>query len=89
MKRFALRIKFEEASETQSYPTNLLSRDQKDFMAGLLNALLGSSDTDIGAGVVRSWNSNLGGRLQFQLLQLLAVFTDDKAMVLLRDGDRG
>lgn len=58
-------------------------------MASLLDALFCSGDTDVGAGVVGSWNSNLGGSLQLQLLQLLAVFTDDEPMVLLGDGDCG
>ena len=57
-------------------------------MASLLDALLSTGDADVGAGVVRTWNSNLGGGLQLQLLQLLAVLTDDKTMVLLGDGDR-
>lgn len=57
-------------------------------MASLLDALLGASDADVGAGVVRTRNSNLGGGLQLQLLQLLTVFTNDKTMVLLGDGNR-
>lgn len=57
-------------------------------MASLLDALLGAGDADVGAGVVRTWNSDLGGGLQLQLLQLLPVLTDNKAMVLLGDGDR-
>lgn len=56
-------------------------------MASLLDALLGASDADVGAGVVGTWNSDLGGGLQLQLLQLLAVLTDDETMVLLGDGD--
>lgn len=58
-------------------------------MASLLDALLGASDADVGAGVVGTWNSNLGGGLQLQLLQLLAVLTDNKTVVLLGDGNRG
>lgn len=58
-------------------------------MASLLDALLGAGDADVGAGVVGAWNSDLGGGLQLQLLQLLAVLADDKAVVLLGDGDRG
>lgn len=54
-------------------------------MLGLLQALLGSRDLDLVAGVVRSRDLDLGGRLQLQLLQLLPVLTDDKAMVLLGD----
>lgn len=63
----------------------LLSRDQKDLVLGLLQALLGSRDLDLVAGVVRSWDLDLGGRLQLQLLELLPVLTDDKTMVLLGD----
>lgn len=57
-------------------------------MAGLLDALLGAGDADVGARVVGTWNSDLGGSLQLQLLQLLTVLADDEAMVLLGDGDR-
>lgn len=57
-------------------------------MASLLDALLGAGDADVGAGVVGSWNSDLGGGLQLQLLQLLTVLTDDKAVMLLGNGDR-
>lgn len=67
---------------------DLFSRDQKYLVASLLDALLGAGDADVGAGVVGTWNSDLGGSLQLQFLQLLAVLTDDKAMVLLGDGDR-
>lgn len=56
-------------------------------MASLLNSLLGAGDANVGARVVRAWNSNLGGSLQLQLLQLLAVLPNDKSMVLLGDGD--
>lgn len=56
-------------------------------MASLLDALLGAGDADVGARIVRSWNSNLSGRLQLQLLQLLAILTDDKAVVLLGNGN--
>lgn len=69
--------------------TDLLSRDQKDFVASLLEALLGAGDADVGAGVVGSWNSDLGGGLQLQLLQLLTVLADDETVVLFGDGDRG
>lgn len=72
----------------ESAPTDLLSRDQQDLMASLLDALLGACDADAGARVLGSWNSDLGGGLQLKLLQLLAVLTDDKSMVLFRNGDR-
>lgn len=58
-------------------------------MASLLDALLCAGDADVGAGVVGTWNSNLGGGLKLQLLQFLAVLTNDKTVVLLGDGDRG
>lgn len=63
----------------------LLSRDQQDLMLSLLQALLGSRDLDLVAGVVRSWDLDLGGSLQLQLLELLPIFTDDKTVVLLGD----
>lgn len=90
------RLKFSSASDNLSgyvrKPTpaaHLLGRDQQDLMASLLDALLGAGDADVGAGVVGAWNSDLGGGLQLQLLQLLAVLADDEAVVLLGDGDRG
>lgn len=66
---------------------DLLSRDQKYFMASLLDAFLGAGDADVGAGVVGTWNSDFGGSLQLQLLQLLTVLPNNKTMVLLGDGD--
>lgn len=54
-------------------------------MLGLLQALLSSRDLDLVTGVVRSRDLDLGGRLQLQLLKLLPIFTDDKAMVLFGD----
>lgn len=66
---------------------DLFSRDEEDLVASLLNSLLGAGDADVGAGVVRTWNSDLRGRLQLQLLQLLTILADDKTVVLLRDGD--
>lgn len=65
---------------------NLLGGDEEDFVASLLDAFLGAGDADVGAGVVRPGDSDLGGGLQLQLLQLLSVLPDDKAVVLLRDG---
>lgn len=65
----------------------LLSRDQQDLVLGLLQALLGTRDLDLVTGVVRSWDLDLGGSLELELLKLLPVFTDDKAMVFLGDGD--
>lgn len=64
---------------------HLLSRDQKDLMLGLLQALLGSRDLDLVAGVIRSWDLDFGGSLQLQLLELFPIFTDDKTVVLLGD----
>lgn len=54
-------------------------------MLGLLQALLGSRDLDLVAGVVRSWDLDLSGRLQLQLLELLPILTNDEAMVFLGD----
>lgn len=57
-------------------------------MASLLDAFFGASDADVGARVVGTWNSDFGGGLQLQLLQLLAVLANNETMVLLRDGNR-
>lgn len=67
--------------------SHLFSRDEKYFMASLLNTLFGASDTNVSARVVGTWNSDLGSRLQLQLLQLLAILTNDKSMVFLGDGN--
>lgn len=72
-----------------SAEADLLGGDQKDFVASLLDALLCAGDADVGAGVVGPRNGDFGGRLQLQLLQLLTVFTDNKTVVLFRDGHRG
>lgn len=42
----------------------LLSRDQQDLMLRLLQALLGTRDLDLVAGVVRSWDLDFGGSLE-------------------------
>lgn len=68
---------------------DLLGGDQEDLVTSLLDALLGAGDADVGAGIVGSGDGDLGGGLQLQLLQLLTVLADDKAVVLLGDGDRG
>lgn len=65
---------------------DLLSGDQKDLVTSLLYALLGAGDADVGAGVVGPRDGDLGGGLQLQLLQLLAILANDKAVVLLGDG---
>ena len=56
-------------------------------MLGLLQALLGTRDLDLVAGVVRSWDLDFGGCLELELLQFLPIFADDKAVVLLGDSD--
>ena len=43
----------------------LLSGDQQDLMLRLLQALLGTRDLDLVAGVVRTWDLNFGGGLEF------------------------
>lgn len=55
-------------------------------MLGLLQAFLGSGDLDVVAGVVGSWDLDLGGSLQLKLLQLLPVLANDKAVMFLGDG---
>lgn len=56
-------------------------------MLRLFQALLGTRDLDLVAGVVRSWDLDFGGRLELQLLKLLPIFANDKTMVLLGDGN--
>ncbi len=63
----------------------LLSRDELDFMASFLNALLGAGDADIGVGIVRAGNGDLGGCFQLQLLQLLPVLSNHKSMMFFRN----
>lgn len=54
-------------------------------MLCLLQALLGTRDLDLVAGVVRSWDLDFGGSLELKLLKLLPIFTNDKTVVLLGD----
>lgn len=42
----------------------LLSRDQQDLMLCLFQTLLGTRDLDLVAGVVGSWDLDLGGSLE-------------------------
>lgn len=56
-------------------------------MLCLLQALLGTRDLDLVAGVLRSWDLDFGGGLQLQLLQFLPAFADDKTMVFLGDSN--
>lgn len=56
-------------------------------MARLLDPFLGAGDANVGARVVGARDGDLGGRLQLQLLQLLAVLTNDETMVFLGDGN--
>lgn len=63
----------------------LLSRDELDFMASFLNAVLGAADADVGVGIVRAGDGDLGGCFQLQLLQLLPVLSDHKPMMFFRN----
>lgn len=56
-------------------------------MLGLLQALLGTRDLDLVAGVVRSRNLDFGGCFELQLLKFLPIFADDETMVFFGDGD--
>lgn len=56
-------------------------------MLCFLQAFFGSRDFDLVAGVIRSWDLDFGGSLELKLLKLLPIFANDKAMVLLGDGD--
>lgn len=72
--------------KTSVLVVDLLGGDQEDLMTSFLDALLGPGDADVGAGVVGTRDGDLGGGLQLQLLQLLAILANDKAVVLLGDG---
>lgn len=63
----------------------LFSRNEKDLVLGLLQALLCARDLDEIAGVVWSRDLDLGGSLELELLQLLPVFANDKTMMFLGD----
>lgn len=56
-------------------------------MPRLLNAFFGARDLDLVAGVLGPRDVDLGGRLQLELLQLLAALANHKAMVFLGDCD--
>lgn len=79
----------ERSRRPPSWLVDLLGGDQEDLVTSLLDALLGAGNADVGAGVVGPGDGDLGGGLQLQLLQLLAVLANDKAVVLLGDGDCG
>jgi len=63
----------------------LLCRDELDFMASFLNALLGAGDADVAVGIVRAGDGDLGGCFQLQLLQLLPILPDYKPMMFFRN----
>lgn len=67
----------------------LLSRDEQDLVLGLLQALFGTRNLDVVAGVFWPRNLDLGGGLQLQFLQLLPVLADDEAVVFFRDRHGG
>lgn len=46
-------------------PCYLLSRDQQDLVLCFLQAFFGTRDFDLVAGVVRSWDLDFGGSLEF------------------------
>lgn len=66
---------------------HLLSRDEQDLMPSLFNAFFSTSDLDLIAGVLGSWDVDLSGRLQLKLLKFLTVLANHKAMVFLGDCD--
>lgn len=66
----------------------LLSRDKQDLVSGLLNPFFSASDLDLVAGVIRAGNLDFGCSFELQVLQLLAILSNDKTVVLLGDGNR-
>lgn len=70
---------------SSSFKDYLLSGDELDFMASFLYAVLGAGDADVGVGIVRSGDGDLGGCFQLQLLQLLPVLSDHKPMMFFRN----
>lgn len=56
-----------------------------NFVSSSFNSFLGSNDLDSVQFFVSPWNSNFGCRLVFQLLQFLAVFSEDETMVFSGD----
>lgn len=65
----------------------LLSRDKQDLVSGLFNPFLSASDLDLVAGVIWAGDLDLGCSFELQVLQLLTILSNDKAMVLLGDGN--
>jgi len=66
----------------------LLSRDEQDLMPGFLNPFFSAGDLDLVAGVIRAGDLDFGCSFELQVLQLLTILSNDKAVVLLGDGNR-
>lgn len=65
----------------------LLSRNKQDLMSGLLNPFFSTSNLDLVAGVIWAGDLDFGCSFEFQILQLLAILSNDKTVVLLGDGN--
>lgn len=65
----------------------LLSRDKQDLVSGLLNPFFSAGDLDLVAGVIRAGDLDFGCSFELQVLQFLAILSNDKTVVLLRDGN--
>lgn len=67
--------------------TYLLSRDQQDLVSRFLNPFFSAGDLDLVAGVIRAGDLDFGCSFELQVLQLLAILSNDKTVMLLRDGN--
>lgn len=67
--------------------TYLLSRDQQDLVSCFLNPFFSAGDLDLVAGVIRAGDLDFGCSFELQVLQLLAILSNDKTVMLLRDGN--
>lgn len=65
----------------------LLSRDKQDLVSGLLNPFFSAGDLDLVAGVIWAGYLDFGCSFELQILQLLAILSNDKTVVLLGDGN--
>lgn len=56
-------------------------------MSGLLYPFLCAGDLDLIAGVVRAGDLDFGCSFELQVLQLLSILSDDKAVMFFGDGN--
>lgn len=56
-------------------------------MASFLDAFFGAGDPDLIAGVIWARDLDFGCSFQLQVLQLLSIFANNKAVVLFGNGN--